>query len=575
MESRISKYIDSLNDEKRPRDHGTISSIKYNELMETVRSVKSLKDYEEPEVEYEARLLNNVKAYSHRNIKKTSRIRVEEKGKVYMLSRSNRNKSLLNRVLSYGTVAAVLVLIIVIGSLFMTKKDIVKAMETSYNKLKAYHGVMETVSINAAGEEFIQGEREVWADEDGRYASFELEGSSVGEKTINNGEIKWRILANEKEVEIYSAFPDSYSYGFEIGNEIVNLRNALKIEELGEEKVSNKLSLKLGITPKGGDTYYLWIDKETNLPIQRLTPMTNAMQYRVTYKVLEGIDAIPSNILALDIPKGYTEINKSSEQLVNTNNEASEILGYDTIGVENLPDGVEVRSMTVDKDNNIFRIYYKVFLKKQGFYKNFILLQKKTGSEFEMSPTSIQGSVNSNKAEYLPSLSEESKFISYASTYGDTTDTGMLRWQEGGYEYALIGDIEFEALVTIGEDLLEKDIVFDSNAEAIFRPEVAVDVDYLVEENTQKSVDQGHSPWKLDPKYVAMVEASLMISPEGIVGDYPIDYENITISYNDGVKAIAEINDTKSLVKRIYLERLIRQDETGIWTMVGYDPVID
>lgn len=511
MESRISKYIDSLNDEKRPRDHGVISSIRYNELMETVRSVKSLKDYEEPEVEYEARLLNNVKAYSHRNIKKTSRIRVEEKGKVYMLSRSNKNKSLLNRVLSYGTVAAVLVLIIVIGSLFMTKKDIVKAMETSYNKLKAYHGVMETVSINAAGEEFIQGEREVWADEDGRYASFELEGSSVGEKTINNGEIKWRILPNEKEVEIYSAFPDSYSYAFEIGNEIVNLRNALKIEELGEEKVSNKLSLKLGITPKGGDTYYLWIDKETNLPIQRLTPMTNAMQYRVTYKVLEGVDAIPSNILALDIPKGYTEINKSSEQLVNTNNEAFEILGYDTIGVENLPDGVEVRSMTVDKDNNIFRIYYKVFLKKQGFYKNVILLQKKAGSEFE-------------------------------------------------------------ALVTIGEDLLEKDIVFDSNAEAIFRPEVAVAVDYLVEENTQKSVDQGHSPWKLDPKYVAMVEASLMISPEGIVGDYPIDYENITISYNDGAKAIAEIDDTKSPVRNIYLEKLIRQDETGIWTMVGYDP---
>lgn len=553
MKNRISKYIDSLNDERKPKDHGTITSNKYNELMDIVRSVKSLKYVEEPEAELEARLLNNVKAYSYRNIKKTSR----------------------NRVLSYGAVVAVLVFIIVTGSLFMSKKDIVKAMETSYNELKAYHGIIETVTINADGEEFIQGQREVWADEDGRYASYDLEGSYVGEKTINNGEMKWRILPNEKEVEIYSAFPDSYSYAFEIGNEIDNLRNALKIEELGEEKVSNKSSLKLGVTPKGGEIYYLWVDKETNLPIQRLTPMSNAIQYRVTYKVLEAVDAIPSNLLTLDMPKGYTELNKSSEQLVNSYNEASEIIGYDTIKVENLPDWVEVRSMTVDKDNKIFRIYYKVFFKEEGFYKNLILLQKEVSSEFEANPTSLQGMVNGNKAEYIPYLMEDSNFISYASTYGDTTNTGIIRWQEGEYEYALIADIEFEALVTIGEDICGKDIAFDSDAEFIFQPAVSVVVDYKVEENTQKSVDQGHSPWKLDPRYVAMVEASLMISPEGIVGDYPINYEDITISYNDGVRAIAEFKDVKSPVTRIYLERLIRQDETGIWTMVGYDPAID
>lgn len=97
-------------------------------------------------------------------------------------------------------------------------------------------------------------------------------------------------------------------------------------------------------------------------------------------------------------------------------------------------------------------------------------------------------------------------------------------------------------------------------------------VDYVVEENTQKSVDQGHSPWRLDPRYVALVEASIMISPEGIVGDYPIDYEDIIISYYDGVRAIAEINNGNSPVIRIYLEKIVRQDETGIWTMVGYEP---
>ena len=38
-------------------------------------------------------------------------------------------------------------------------------------------------------------------------------------------------------------------------------------------------------------------------------------------------------------------------------------------------------------------------------------------------------------------------------------------------------------------------------------------------------------------------------------------------------RAIAKINATNSAVEKIYLERLVRQDETGIWTVVGYDPV--
>ncbi|MFV0343149.1 MAG: hypothetical protein ACK5JH_09730 [Anaerocolumna sp.] len=90
------------------------------------------------------------------------------------------------------------------------------------------------------------------------------------------------------------------------------------------------------------------------------------------------------------------------------------------------------------------------------------------------------------------------------------------------------------------------------------------------EEYAQKQVDQGHSPWRLDPAYVALVFASLMISPEGIVGDYPIAYQNIVIAKNDGINAVADIKDQASLIKRIYLKRLIKTDESGIWTVIGY-----
>jgi hypothetical protein len=57
----------------------------------------------------------------------------------------------------------------------------------------------------------------------------------------------------------------------------------------------------------------------------------------------------------------------------------------------------------------------------------------------------------------------------------------------------------------------------------------------------------------------------------GTALDYPIEYEDIKIIMNDGSKAIAMIESDKSIAEYIYMKRLVRQDETGIWTVIGYD----
>ena len=102
-------------------------------------------------------------------------------------------------------------------------------------------------------------------------------------------------------------------------------------------------------------------------------------------------------------------------------------------------------------------------------------------------------------------------------------------------------------------------------------PEIKVPYDITVVENTQQSVDDGHSPWNLDPVFVAQVFASLQLSPEGIVGDYPIDYEDLKVIKQTNSDAIVKVNSDKSAIAKIYLKRLVRQDPTGIWTVVGYD----
>lgn len=142
-------------------------------------------------------------------------------------------------------------------------------------------------------------------------------------------------------------------------------------------------------------------------------------------------------------------------------------------------------------------------------------------------------------------------------------------------EYMIYGNINLNELSEFAKGLTEGEVLIpetDSDHPEV-NPVVPVDVDLEAEENEQKSVDAGHSPWKLDPVFVTQVFASLLISPEGIVGDYPIANEEVEIISNDGETAIAEIKGEKTIAERVYLKRLVRKDSTGIWTVVGYDPV--
>jgi hypothetical protein len=101
---------------------------------------------------------------------------------------------------------------------------------------------------------------------------------------------------------------------------------------------------------------------------------------------------------------------------------------------------------------------------------------------------------------------------------------------------------------------------------------IQVPVDLEIEKNDQKSVDAGHSPWRLDPVFVSQVFVSLKLSPQGIIGDYPIKTEELKLTQKNDVEAIVEVNGSKTPIKKVYLKRLVRQDATGIWTVVGYDP---
>lgn len=405
-EKNLSDFIDSLNNEKMP-DIKT-DSEELDSLYKAVRQVKSLNEPAMPDEYFLHRIMQSFKANRKAPIK-------------------NKRKIWIGGIAS---IAAILVIAVMINFINpINHSSIVYAMEQAYNDIKAYHGTLEVVFNNEAGEEQIQSILDIWVDKNDSYYIEVLEGSYKGLKTISNGEKVWQLSADENDENVLPVFTETYEFIFELGNEIDEVKNAETVEVIGEDKIAGRTSYIMEVTPKGGLTYKLWVDKETKLPLQKQGAMNKAIQYTTRYTEIDFGEFIPEDLVKIDLNEGFKEIDLDADE-------------YENI------DG-----------NNIIQL----------------------------------------------------------------------------------------------------------------NPEITVEADMEIEKAEQIAADSGSSPWKLDPVYVAQIFVSLQLSPEGIVGDYPVNYDELVIIENDGINVIIGVNSEKTDIKNVYLSRLIRQDETGIWTVIGYD----
>ncbi|MDF2520167.1 MAG: hypothetical protein K0R84_795 [Clostridia bacterium] len=540
-ENKLSDYIDSLNAEKKPKEHGQEDiSPELEELMKTVRQVKSLKEPAMPDSGFGRRVAQ---------------------------AAAKNKKSRKSWFVGFAAVAAA-VMIFALSFTIAGRNNIVYAMEQAFQEVKAYHGYIEIIQTNAAGDEAVQGKREVWADKSGSYYVKEVEGTQEGLVTINNGQSKWQIQPDSKEVHVFSAFPDPYRFTFELGEEVEDVKNAVETKKIGEEQVAGREAVVLEVSPQGGEKYKLWIDKETKLPLKKQSAMQNALQYTITYTHIDFESAIPAELIAYKLPEGFKEVNTNKEQLVNNLEEAKSVAGYSVKAPAEIPEGYLLDSIAVELDAKIVKFYYTDTDKQN----TVVVLQGKAAGEFKPSTKAVLGKINDSIAELQSPIAADSEILSGGGLYAGVTDISSIRWQEGGFEYAVVGNTAMDDLGLFVKEIAGAEIELPSQADMpAAKPQVEVPVDLEIEKNEQKSVDAGHSPWKLDPVFVAQVFASLKLSPEGITGDYPIAYESLEVEQNTGVEAIIKVNDDKSPISKIYLKKLIRQDNTGIWTVVGYD----
>lgn len=548
-ERDLSRYIDRLNAEKKPEEHGCSRNFpEMEELFDTVRLVRGIKEPALPDSGYPEKLAQNVA----RRMKRQSR--PENPSRIWFTEAA-------------AVAAVVLVAVMLNFITLFNKAGIVYAMEHAFQGIKAYHGILEIAETNAEGKTSSQAKIEVWADKEGRYFVKELEGAREGLTTVNNGAKKWQLRPEEKQAHIFAAFPDPYRFTFELGKEVEGIKSALRSKIDGEEVAAGRKTVVMEVFPQGGTPYRLWVDKETKLPLKKQSGMQNALQYTVTYVKMDFTDAIPTELLTYNLPAGFEEISAKPEQIVANLIEAQGIAGFTPIVPEAVPAGYGNESISVETGTKTVKLSYASHDKT----KNVVILESKSDNEFKPAPTAVLGRVGDSTAEIQSPVQEGSGILG-GGPYAGVTGIISVRWQHGGLEYAVAGNVSQDEIAEFITNLKIGEVhIPDAGANQPVKPQVEVPVDLEAEENEQKSVDAGHSPWRLDPVFVAQVFVSLKISPEGISGEYPVKTEDLKMIQNTGSDAVVEVGGDNMPVSRVYLKRLIRQDATGIWTVVGYD----
>lgn len=550
-ENKLSSYIDSLNNERKPGEHSSeLNTPEMEQLFHTVRAVRSLKEPVMPDSNFSKKLAANI----NEQISREKHLRKPRKKWFYG---------------SAAAAAAIALIIILNTSGPFSRNNTVYAMEQAFKGVKAYHGVLQVVESNAEGKSVTQSKVEVWADKEGHYYAKGLEGAQKDLITVNDGKKKWQIQPEENEVDVFAAFPDPYSFTFDIGKEIEDVKNAVKTKVIGQDTAAGRAATVIEVTPQGGSSYKIWVDNESKMPLQKQSAMDYSLQYRVLYTNINFTESVPKELLAYNVPIGFKEVNTNTDEIVNTLDEAVKLAGFEPKVLQNIPASFTENSIAVVNSTKAVKISYT----SQDNKKKVLVLEKKAAGQFKPSSMSTLGKINNNTAEIQCPIQDESGVLQGEEAYAGVTGISSVRWHQDGFEYAVVGNTSLEELTSFIKGLTNGEVELSlSNEQSADKPKVEVPVDLQAEQGDQKNADAGHSPWKLDPVFVSQVFVSLKISPEGIKGDYPVKYEDLMVVKNTGTEAVVEVAGSKTPISRVYLKKLIRKDATGIWTVVGYDP---
>ncbi len=490
-EEELDILIDSLNHEREPRQK---LNYETSQLLAVVSAVKSIRPQAEPTKNLGQRIYHSI-------------------------TKSIRRPQLL---LPTAALTAGLLVFIFLTTLWTGANDVVHAMNKAAANLANYHGMLEVRVKNQAGDDWLVQKAELWSEGD-KYAVRQNDGTL----TVNNNQRKWQVRPQSREVALLPLLPDPVGQGFDLKDEAKRAKQ-YPYSVVGEELISGHKTTKLRILPPGGQPYYLWVDRDTNLPLQLQTAMQNALQTTYSFTSFEPNIKVDPAIFTYQPPKGYKIIEKDPGQQVNTAEQASVISRF-------------VPLLPQEAPKRIFAFHNRIVLD----YGNTIIEQTPAKGALKPENYGALGKAAGGPVEVIHE---------------------QLRWIQDGVEILITGPKRIELARQIAKDLT----LSDTGESLSARAQIKVPVDIEIAKADQQQVDGGHSPWQLDPLYVAFTFVNLKVSPEGIKGEGEIPESSLKTTANNGIEAIVKVN--VGPVKHVYLKRIVRQNDTGIWSVIGYDP---
>lgn len=247
----VSKFIDDLNDEKKPESG--INDLELEQLYETIRSVKRQKSNFEQNKGLHAKngkvLGQNSKASVH-----------NRKGPV---------KHRFSYTKGFVALAAVIVLFLVVSVVqFPTDKNenIVQAMVKAYEGLESYNGTIEIKSYTNDQVEFIETIEIMYKKPNKFTATHSYDNYTFTQ--LSDGDALYTI--EEKRVLVDYTNPEKELWRYHLGQQIEDIQYANNITAIGTEVI---LGREATIYQYGYaddyNSYKIWVDNETKLPLQK------------------------------------------------------------------------------------------------------------------------------------------------------------------------------------------------------------------------------------------------------------------------------------------------------------------
>jgi hypothetical protein len=166
-------------------------------------------------------------------------------------------------------------------------------------------------------------------------------------------------------------------------------------------------------------------------------------------------------------------------------------------------------------------------------------------------------------------------------------------WRQQGIDLEVDGS-PMDQMVALARQIAPDLTLPDSTTDLVGQARVKVPADLNSAAAEQVQADSGKFPWAggVDPMYISFIFVNEQVCPPGtfsvpktpddaaqppgagsvksLFGQPKIPDTSFEQVANNGVEAVVAVADGQ--IRQVYLKRLVRQDETGVWSVVGYDP---